>query len=95
MTTETASKASEWVECNLIMENLKVKEMTGKETLIEVPFSFDIGTIEAFRQSVDDEGYPEDYTVVYTDFGASYCIDISYGEFNYMHKKFRDGNKTV
>ena len=45
MTTETASKASEWVECNLIMENLKVKEMTGKETLIEVPFSFDIGTI--------------------------------------------------
>lgn len=90
MTTEVTSKASEWITCNLIMENQKVKEMTGKETLVEVPFCFDIGTVLAYRQSIDEEGYPEEYTVLYTDLGISYCIDISYGEFNFMHKKFRD-----
>lgn len=94
MTTELTKK-EEWIDCKLIMENLKVKEMTGKETLIEVPFSFEIGSVTAYRQSVDDEGYPEDYTVVYTELGSSYCIDITYGEFNYMHKKFRDADKTV
>ena len=95
MTTEVTSKASEWITCNLIMENQKVKEMTGKETLVEVPFCFDIGTVLAYRQSIDEEGYPEEYTVLYTDLGISYCIDISYGEFNFMHKKFRDGSQTV
>jgi hypothetical protein len=95
MTTDITSKASEWVECILIMENQKIKEMTGKENLIEVPFTFEMNSVVSYRQSINDEGYLEDYTVVYTEFGNAYCIDITYGEFNYMHKKFRDDNKTV
>ena len=95
MSTDTLPKDMTWTSCNLIMENLKVREMTGKETLIEVPFSFALDVVTSYRQSVDDEGYPEDYTVVYTDMGTSYCIDITYGEFDYMHKKFRNDNKTV
>ncbi len=80
------------VETNIIMNNIKIKELTGKESIILTPFSFDISMITAYRQSVDDDSNPEDYTVIYTEYGDVYCIDITYGEFNYMYKKYIDAN---
>jgi hypothetical protein len=82
-------------ECEIIMENVKLKEMVGKEVLIQVPFSFNLSIITGFRQSVDNEGNIEDYTVIYTNNNESYCIDIHYGEFKYIYKKYQDDNKTV
>lgn len=80
------------VDCNIIMNNIKIKELTGKESIILTPFSFDISMVTAYRQSIDDDSNPEDYTVIYTEYGDVYCIDITYGEFNYMYKKFTDAN---
>lgn len=87
------------VDCKIVMTNIKVKELTGQESILFMPFSFDtcfdISMITAYRQSVDDNGNAEDYTVVYTEYGDTYCIDITYGEFNYMYKKYIDDNKTI
>lgn len=80
------------VETKIVMTNLKVKELTGKDSVILMPFSFDISMVTAYRQSVDDEGDAEDFTVIYTEYGDTYCVDITYGEFNYMYKKFTDAN---
>ena len=82
-------------ECNIVMSNLKVKELTGSESIISVHFSFDIDMVTAFRQSVDDDSTPEEYTVIYTEFGDTYCIDITYNEFKYIYKKHLDANKTI
>ena len=51
--------------------------------------------VTAYRQSVDDDSNPEEYSVIYTEYGDTFCIDISYGELNYMYKKYIDDNKTV
>jgi len=83
------------IDCKIVMTNLKVKELTGQESILFMPFSFDISMITAYRQSVDDNGEAEEYTVVYTEYGDTYCIDITYGEFNYMYKKYIDDNKTI
>lgn len=83
------------LECEIIMENIKLKEMVGKEVLLQVPFSFDLGIITGFRQSVDNDGNVEDYTVIYTKYNETYCIDIMYDEFKYIYKKFQNDNKTV
>ena len=80
------------VETKIVMTNLKVKELTGKDSVILMPFSFDISMVTAYRQSVDNEGNSEDFTVIYTEYGDVYCVDITYGEFNYMYKKFIDAN---
>ena len=83
------------VDCKIVMTNIKVKELTGRESILFMPFSFDISIITAYRQSVDDDSTPEEYSVIYTEYGDTYCIDISYGEFNYMYKKYIDANKTI
>jgi hypothetical protein len=80
------------VETKIVMSDLRVKELTGNDSIILMPFSFDISMVTAYRQSIDNEANPEDYTVVYTEYGDVYCIDITYGEFNYMYKKFIDAN---
>lgn len=82
-------------ECEIIMENVKLKEMVGSAVLIQVPFSFDLSFITGFRQSVDDEGNVEDYTVIYTTNNESYCINVCYGEFKYIYKKYKDDSKTI
>jgi len=71
------------------MENSKIKEMTGTEVLSFVPFSFNLSTVTAYRQSVDDNGDPEEYSVVYTEIGQVWCIDVPYGEFDYTMNKFK------
>ena len=82
-------------ECNIVMENKKLREMTGQENLIFPPFSFDLSIVTGYRQSVNDEGELEDYTVLYTEFGDVWCIDVSYDEFKHTYKKHEDDNKTV
>ena len=82
------------VDCKIVMTNIKVKELTGRESILFMPFSFDISMITAYRQSVDDDSTPEEYTVIYTEYGDTYCIDISYGEFNYIYKKYIDDNSN-
>jgi hypothetical protein len=83
------------IDCNIIMENKKIRELTGVESLILVPFSFDIDVIIAYRQSVDDEGNTEDYTVIYTDSGETWCIDIPYSELNKIYKNYKNDDKVI
>ena len=80
-------------ECKLIMENAKIKEMTGTEVLSFVPFTFDLNSVTAYRQSLNDDAEPEEYTVVYTERGEVWCIDVSYDEFSYQMKLHK--NKKV
>ena len=82
-------------ECNIVMENKRIKEMTGREELSFVPFSFDLSIVTGFRQSLTDEGDLEDYSVVYTEYGDVWCIDVSYDDFKHEIKKLEDDNKTV
>jgi hypothetical protein len=82
------------VDCKIIMTNLKVRELTGQDSIILMPFSFDISMVTAYRQSVDDDSIPEEYSVIYTEYGDTYCIDISYGEFNYIYKKYINDNSN-
>ena len=82
-------------ECNMVMENKELREMTGQENLLFPAFSFNLDIVTAYRQSVSDDGDLEDYTVIYTEFGDTWCIDVPFDEFNYTYKKYIDDNKTV
>jgi len=95
MITKTKSKRNNMLECKLILENSKIKEMTGQEVITFVPFSIDLDTIIGYRQSIDDDGELEDYCVIYTKFDQAWCIDLSYEEFKYTYKKYKDDSKTV
>jgi hypothetical protein len=77
------------------MTNTKIKELTGQDSILLVPFSFDINIIVAYRQSIDDEGTLETYTVVFTEYGDNYCIDIPYSKFNNTYKTFINADKTI
>lgn len=67
-------------EFGLVLENSKMKEDMGIEQLIFSRLTFDLTTILGFRESMNDMGELEPYTVVYTD-TAHYCLDISYTDF--------------
>lgn len=82
-------------ECNTIMEHSKLKEMTGKEILTFVPCSFDLSIVVGYRQSIDDDGVLEDYSVIYTKFNQIWCIDVPYEEFKYVYNKYINDSKTV
>ena len=67
-------------EFGLVLENSKMKEDMGIEQLIFSRITFDLTTITGFRESMNDMGDIEPYTVIYTD-TAHYCLDISDTDF--------------
>jgi hypothetical protein len=68
-------------EYGLVLENMKLKEDLGIESLIFAKITVDITSLIAFRESVNDQGEPEPYTVIYLDNGQSFCIEVSYEDF--------------
>jgi len=80
-------------EYGLVLENMKLKEDLGIESLIFAKITVDITSLVAFRESVNDQGEPEPYTVIYLDNGQSFCIEVSYEDFLitfYTEVKFED-----
>jgi hypothetical protein len=67
--------------CNGVLENSRLNEITGSEHLILVPACIDLSYITSIRQSINNDGDLEDYTVLYTDMGTTLCIDTPYAEF--------------
>lgn len=68
-------------EYGLVLENMKLKEDLGIESLIFAKITVDITSLIAFRESVNDQGEPEPYTVIYLDNGQSFCIEVPYDDF--------------
>jgi len=80
----------EIVEFNLVLENSKMKEDLGIEQLHFAKCAFNLHDVIYYRESVDDDGETEPYTLIIIEPGISLCIDTPYEEFN---KFFRDKNK--
>lgn len=78
------------VQFNLVLENSKMKEDLGIEQLHFSKCSFDLDGVIYYRESVDDDGEPEPYTLIIIDPGISICIDIPYDDF---HKLFIEKTK--
>jgi hypothetical protein len=76
----------EIVEFNLVMENSKMKEDLGIEHLQFARCSFNIFDISYYRESLDTDGEKEPYTVIILESGLSLCLDVTYGEFDYIYK---------
>ncbi len=68
-------------EYGLVLENSKLKEDLGIESLIFTKITVDLTTLIAFRESVNDNGEIEPYTYIYLENGQSFCIEISYDDF--------------
>lgn len=68
-------------EYGLVLENSKLKENLGIESLIFAKITVDISSLIAFRESVNDDGQTEPYTVIYLDNGQSFCIEVPYDDF--------------
>lgn len=80
-------------EYGLVLENSKLKEDLGIESLIFAKITVDITSLIAFRESVNDDGNTEPYTVIYLDNGQSFCIEVPYDDFLitfYTEVKFED-----
>jgi hypothetical protein len=78
------------IDCNIILENHKSKELTGVEELILVPALIDLTDVVHFRQSTTDHGDLEDYTIIYTETTGSLCIDIPFLELRDLFLKFKN-----
>ena len=76
----------EIVEFNLVLENTKLRENMGIEQLQFARCSFNIHDISYYRESLDAEGDKEPYTVIILESGLSLCLDVTYGEFDYIYK---------
>jgi len=75
--------------CNGVLENTRLNEITGSEHLVFVPTCIDLDYIVSIRQSVNNDSEPEEYTVLYTDMGTTYCIDTPYEEFLDIFIKYK------
>lgn len=90
----------EIVEFNLVLENTKLRENMGIEQLQFARCSFNIHDISYYRESLDAEGDKEPYTVIILESGLSLCLDVTYGEFDYIYKskvlpKTKKTKKTI
>jgi hypothetical protein len=75
------------VEFNLVLENSKLKEDMGIESLQFSKCTFNIANVEYFRESLDSDGEVEPYTMVILDTGSVLCLDITYEDFKKLYKK--------
>lgn len=71
-------------EYNVVLENSKLLEELGIEKLMFAKVTIDLTQVVVFRESLDANGDIEPYTIVYTEQGTSFCIDISYEDFQIM-----------
>lgn len=78
------------VHCKCLMVDLKLTELIGQDSVIHAPFSFNPKNIIAFRQSISDEGELEPYTLLYSEYGDTWCIDIPYEDYKKIHLNHAD-----
>jgi len=78
------------LDCEFVLENAEKAEDLGIEMLITVPGSIDLSEVRHYRQSVDNDGNPEDFTIIYTVSNLTFCIDMTIGEFKYNYKKYKE-----
>jgi len=79
------------IECNLVLENARLKEDMGIESLHFSKCTFNLAAIEYYRESFDGEGELEPYTVIILDTGVLLTVDITYDEFKKIYiKKMSD-----
>ena len=83
---KTKNNMKEIVEFNLVLENTKLKETMDIEQLQFARCSFNIFDISYYRESLDTDGDKEPYTVIILESGLSLCLDVTYGEFDYIYK---------
>ena len=75
------------VEFNLVLENSRLKEDLGIEHLHFSKCTFNLLTVDYYRESFDGEGEIEPYTVVILDTGILLTVDIPYNEFKKIYTK--------
>jgi hypothetical protein len=75
------------IEFNLVLENTRLKEDMGIESLHFSKCTFNLLTVDYYRESFDGEGEVEPYTVVILDTGILLTVDIPYNEFKKIYTK--------
>ena len=77
------------VEFDLVLENSRLKEDMGIESLTFSKCCFNILAVDYYRESFDDEGNVEPYTVVILDTGRQLTLDLPYSDFKkFIQKKY-------
>jgi len=77
------------VEFGLVLENSRLKEDMGIESLTFSKCCFNILAVDYYRESFDDEGNVEPYTVVILDTGRQLTLDLPYSDFKkFIQKKY-------
>jgi len=77
------------VEFGLVLENSRLKEDMGIESLTFSKCCFNILAVDYYRESFDDEGNVEPYTVVILDTGRQLTLDLPYNDFKkFIQKKY-------
>lgn len=75
------------VEFSLVLENSRLKEDMGIESLTFSKCCFNILAVDYYRESFDDEGNVEPYTVVILDTGRQLTLDLPYEQFKKIYTK--------
>lgn len=75
------------VEYNLVLENTRLKEDIGIESLHFSKSTFDLLDITYFRESFTDDGELEPYTVIVLESGILMTIEVPYEEFKTLYIK--------
>jgi hypothetical protein len=73
----------------LVLESMKVKELTGQEHLIFTHGRLDFDQIYYYRESFDEEGNSEAFTLVYLYTGISICVALTFSEFDDLYLEYR------
>ena len=71
-----------WIETKAVMENSHLQELTGKQSLVFIPYSFQLDEVIAYRPSLDEVGEPEPYTNIFFKSGENECVEIEYSKLN-------------
>jgi len=75
------------VEFRLVLENSRLKEDMGIESLTFSKCSFNILAVEYYRESFDDDGNLEPYTVAILNTGLQLTLDLPYDQFKKIYTK--------
>jgi hypothetical protein len=78
------------LEFNIVLENSRLKEDMGIEVLHFAKCMFNILEVDYYRESFDDEGTVEPYTVIILDKGIQITLDVPYDEFKDIYKKHNE-----
>jgi len=78
------------LEFNIVLENSRLKEDIGIEVLHFAKCMINILDVEYYRESFDDEGSVEPYTVIILGTGIQITLDVEYNNFKEIHKKYNE-----